>query len=83
MAPIPTKIPLDIPKFKGDTSEDSGDHVATFHLWCSSNSLTDDFIHLRLFQCTLMGVVEKWYIDLPGGTYGNFNKIFFVFLSHF
>jgi hypothetical protein len=52
---IPTKLPLDILKFEGKTGEDPGDHVTTFHLWCSSNSLNDDSIHLRLFQCTLMG----------------------------
>jgi hypothetical protein len=40
--PVPTKIPSDIPKFKGKSGEDPGDHVTTFHLWCSSNSLNDD-----------------------------------------
>jgi hypothetical protein len=81
--PIPTKLPSDIPKFEGNTGEDLGDHVTTFHLWCSSNSLNDDSIHLRLFQCTLMGVTMKWYIELPGGTYGTFNQMVLVFLNHF
>jgi hypothetical protein len=81
--PIPTKIPSDIPKFKGKTGEDPGDHITNFHLWCSSNSLNDDSIRLRLFQCTLMRVAMKWYIELPGGTYGNFNQIVLVFLNHF
>ena len=36
---VPTKLPSDIPKFKGKTEEDLSEHVTTFHLWCSSNSL--------------------------------------------
>jgi hypothetical protein len=47
--PIPTKLPSDILKFKGKAGEDPGDHITTFHLWCSSNSLNDDFIHLIFF----------------------------------
>jgi hypothetical protein len=70
-------------KFKGKTGEDLGDHVTTFHLCCSSNSLNDDSILLRLFQRTLMGVAVKGYIDLPGGTYRNFNQMVLVFLNHF
>ena len=57
---VPTKLPSDIPKFEGKNGEDHGDHVTTFHLWCSSNSLNDDSICLRLFQRTLIGVAEKW-----------------------
>jgi hypothetical protein len=57
--PMPTKLPLDIPKFKANPNEDLGDHVYTFHLWCSSNSLRDESIQLHLFQCTLIGSVEK------------------------
>ena len=48
--PVPIKLPSDIPKFEGKTGEDVGAHITTFHLWCSSNSLNDDFIRLRLFQ---------------------------------
>jgi hypothetical protein len=81
--PFPTKIPSDIPKFKGKNGEDHGDHVTTFHLWCSSKSLNDDSIRLRLFQCTLTGVVAKWYIKLPRGTYITFNQMVLVFLNHF
>jgi hypothetical protein len=81
--PIPTKLPSDIPKFKGKTSEDPGDHVTTFHLWCSSNSLNDDSIHLILFQCTLTGVAVKWYIEILGGRYKIFNQMVLVFLNHF
>jgi hypothetical protein len=47
---IPTKLPSDIPKFDGKAGEDPKNHVMTFHLWCSSNSLMDDSIRLRLFQ---------------------------------
>jgi hypothetical protein len=81
--PFPTKLPSDIPKFKGNTGEDPSDHVTTFHFWCSSDSLNDDSIHLRLFQHTLMGVIAKWYIELPGGTYKKFNQMVLVFLNHF
>ena len=54
---IPTKLPSDIPKFEGKPGEDPSEHVTTFHLWCSSNSLHDDSIRLRLFQRTLNGPV--------------------------
>jgi hypothetical protein len=47
---IPTKLPSDIPKFDDKVGEDPNNHVMTFHLWCSSNSLMDDSIRLRLFQ---------------------------------
>jgi hypothetical protein len=71
---IPTKLPLEIPKFEGKNGEDPSDHVNTFHLWCSSNSLNEDSIRLRLFQCTLIRVVTKWYIELPRGAYGTFSQ---------
>jgi hypothetical protein len=29
------------------------------------------------------GVAVKWYIELPGGTYINFNQMVLVFLNHF
>jgi hypothetical protein len=57
--PVPTKLSSDILKFEGKSGEDPGDHVTTFHLWCSSNSLNEDPICLRLFQRTLMGVSVK------------------------
>jgi hypothetical protein len=80
---VPTNIPSDIPKFEGNTGKDLGDHVTTFHLWCSSNSLNDDFIHLRLFQCTLMVVTTNSYIELPSETYMIFTQTVLVFLNHF
>jgi hypothetical protein len=81
--PVPTKLPLDIPKFEGKNGDDPGDHVTTFHLWFSSNSLNDDSISLRLFQCTLIGVAAKWHIELPKGAYGTFSQLVMVFLKHF
>jgi hypothetical protein len=81
--PIPTKLPSDIPKFEGKNGEDLGEHVTTFHLWCSLNSLNHDIIRLRLFQCTLIGVVSQWYIELPKGTYGSFNQFVVAFLNQF
>ena len=44
--PVPTELPPDIPKFEGKVGDDLGAHVTTFHLWCSSNSLNDDTIHM-------------------------------------
>jgi hypothetical protein len=67
--PVPTKHLSDILKFEGKNGEDPGDHVTTFHLWCSSNSLNDDSIRLRLFQRILIEVAAKWYIELPKGAY--------------
>jgi hypothetical protein len=68
--PVPTKLPSDILKFEGKNGEDPSDHVTSFHLWSSSNSLNDDSICLRLFQCTLIEVAAKWYIELPRGHMG-------------
>jgi hypothetical protein len=47
---IPAKLLFDIPKFDGKVGEDPKNHIMTFHLWCSSNSLMDDSIPLCLFQ---------------------------------
>jgi hypothetical protein len=82
-APIPTKLPSNILKFEGKNGKDPGDQVTTFHLWFSSNSLNDDSIRLILFQCTLFGVVLKWYIELPRGAYWTFSQMVLVFLNHF
>jgi hypothetical protein len=81
--PVLTKLPLYILKFEGNTGEDPSDQVTIFHLWCSSNSFNDDSIHLILFRRTVTGVSTKWYIELPGGTYSNFNQMVLVFLNHF
>jgi hypothetical protein len=81
--PMPTKLPSDIPKFEAKPNEDPGDHVTTFHLWCSSNSLKDDSVELRLFQCTLIGSAVKWYIELDRSRYSFFGELAMAFLNHF
>jgi hypothetical protein len=81
--PMPTKLPSDIPKFEAKPNEDPCDHVTTFHLWCSSNSLKDDFIQLLLFQCTLIGSAAKWYIELDRSRYSSFGELAMAFLNHF
>jgi hypothetical protein len=80
---IPAKLPSDIPKFDGKSGEDPNNHVMTFHLWCSSNSLMDDSIRLRLFQRTLTGFATKWYIELPRAYFHDFNSLSMSFLMHF
>jgi hypothetical protein len=70
--PVPTNLPLYIPKFEGNNCEDLVDHDTTFHLWFSSNSLNDDCIRLILFQHTLTMVSVKWYIELPRRAYKTF-----------
>jgi hypothetical protein len=81
--PMLTKLPSDIPKFESKPNEDPGDHVTTFHLWCSSNSLKDDSVQLRLFQCTLIGSAAKWYIELDRSRYSFFGELAMAFLNHF
>jgi len=78
-----TNFPLDIPKFEVKPNEDPSDHVATFHLWCSSNSLRDDSVQLHLFQCTLIGSVAKWYIEIDHSIYSSFGELEMDFLNHF
>jgi hypothetical protein len=77
------KFPSDIPKFKDRPNEDPGDHVTTFHLQCSSYSLKDDSIQLRLFQRTLIGSAVKWYIELDRSRYTSFGELEMDFLNHF
>jgi hypothetical protein len=81
--PMLTKLPLDIPKFEAKTNEDTGDHVTTFHLWYSSNSLRDESIQLQLFQCTLIGSAAKWYIELDPSQYSSFGELEMALLNHF
>ena len=83
MAHVPIKLPSYIPKFEGKSSEYPGAHITTFHLWCSSNSLNDDYVRLRLFQRTLTHVAAKWYIELPSAAYDRFLDLEPVFLNHF
>jgi hypothetical protein len=46
---MPNKLPLDIPQFEGKVGEDPSNHIISFHLWCSSNSIIKYSIRLRLF----------------------------------
>lgn len=80
---MPTKLPLDIWKFEGKEGEDPRNHVVNFHLWCSSNSITDDTIWLQLFQFTLTGPTMKWYVDQPSASHGNFNSLDTTFPTFF
>jgi hypothetical protein len=80
---IPAKLPSDIPKFDGKVGEYPNNHIMTFHLWCSSNSLMDDSIRLRLFQRTLTGSVVKWYIKSPRCFFTGFNTLAMAFLTHY
>jgi hypothetical protein len=78
-----TKFPLEIPKFKENLAEDSSDHVTTFHIWCSSNSLKDDSIQLCLFQFTLTESAAKWYIEIDCSRYSSFGEFEIPLLNHF
>jgi hypothetical protein len=80
---IPAKLSFDILKFDEKPGEDPKNHVMTFHLWCSSNSLMDDSIHLRLFQRPIIGATMKWYIELLRNSFVNFNSLSMDFLMHF
>ena len=85
----PTEKSSDILKFEGSSGEDLTNHITTFHLWCSSNSLIDGSIRLRLFQCTLTGNAVKWYIHLRGEMFSTFGELdttllnYFQFLIHY
>jgi hypothetical protein len=81
--PIPINLPSDIPKCKGKNGDDPAYHVTTFHLWCSSNSINDNSIRLRLFQCNPTWVAMKWYIELPRGACRTFSQMVLFFLNHF
>jgi hypothetical protein len=80
---MPTKFPSYIPKFEAKPNENLGDHVTTFHLWCSSNSLRDDSVQLCLLQHTLIGSVVKGYIEFDHSIYSTFGELAMVFLNHF
>jgi hypothetical protein len=78
-----TRLPSNIPKFEAKPNEYPGDHVTTFHLWCSSNSLRDESIQLHLFQHTLIRSVVKWYIEIAHSRYSSFGELAMAFLNHF
>lgn len=60
---MPTQLCSDIPKFEGIGGEDPTNHVRSFHMWFSSNSIIDDSVCIRLSQCMLIGEAYKWYVD--------------------
>jgi len=60
---MPTKFPLDIPKFEGKVWKDPTNDVMFVHLWFSSNNIIENIVGLRLFQHTLIELVTKWYIE--------------------
>lgn len=80
---MPNKLPSDIPNFEGKSGDDPSNHVMNYHLWCASNSLIDDSIRLHIFQRNLIGIAAKWYIELPRGSFNNFNALATAFLTHF
>ena len=43
----------------------------------------DDFSRLRLFERTLMGTTEKWYIELPQHSFVDFGSLATMFITHF
>jgi hypothetical protein len=80
---MPTKLPSDIPKFEGKAGDDPANHVMTFHLWCSSNSIMEDSVRLRLFQRTLTGPSAKWYVEEKSGSHSTFESLAKSFLTFF
>lgn len=67
-----TKLPLDIPKFKGQETKDLANHIMSFHVSCSSNNIIEDLVHLCLFQRTLMGSSTRRYVKEQNETYDTF-----------
>jgi hypothetical protein len=80
---MPTKIPSDIAKFEGKVGDDPANHIMTFHLWCSSNSIMDNSVRLRLFQHTLTGPSAKWYVEEKSGSHVTFESLAKSFFTIF
>jgi len=80
---IPHKLPSKILKFNGNPREDPSNHVMTFHLWCSSNSLNNDSVRLCLFQRTPTSLAAKWYIELAIASFDNFTTLATTYFTHF
>jgi hypothetical protein len=80
---MPTKLPSNIPKFEGKSGEYPANHVMTFQLWCSSNNIMDESIHLSLFQQTLTGPSTKWYVEKKSGSHVTFESLAKAFLAFF
>lgn len=80
---VPTKLPLNILKFERKAGEDPSNHVMLFHLCCSSNSLMDYSIRLRLFHWTLICLGAKRYIELPPSSFVDFGSLMITLLNPF
>jgi hypothetical protein len=80
---IPTKLSSDIPKFEGKAGDNLANYIKTFHLWCSSNKIMGDSIHLRLFQSTLTSPSTKWYVEEKYGSHVTFESLAKAFLTFF
>jgi hypothetical protein len=80
---MPTKLPSDIRKFEGKVGDDPANHIMTFHLWCSSNSIMEDSVRLHLFQRTLTGPSAKWYVEEKSGSHTTFESLAKAFLTFF
>lgn len=80
---IPTKLPIDIPKFEGKSCEDPSNHVMNYHVWCVSNSLNNDSVRLQLFQQTLTSSEAKCYEEFMRTSINTFNAHATTFLTHF
>jgi hypothetical protein len=80
---MPTKLPSNIMNFEGKVGEYPVNHVMTFHLWCSSNKIMDDSLHLSLFQITLTGSSTKWYVNEKSRSHVTFESLAKAFLSFF
>jgi len=80
---MPNNLPSYIPKFEGNAREDPTNHIHSFYMWCSSNSITDDSIHLWLFQCTLTRDAAMWYVDEAAASHSIFSTLAKEFLSYF
>lgn len=77
------KIPIDILNFVGKTREDPIMHITTYHLWCVSNSLLDDSMHIQHFPHTLTNNTSKCFIELLSTLFNSFSTLEIAFLMHF
>jgi hypothetical protein len=78
-----TKLPSNMLKFERNSREELSTHIMTYNLWCSSKSLMDDSIRLHILQISLTKRTTKWYIELKGDSFNNFNDLEMVFLTHY
>jgi len=77
------ELPSNILRFEGNPREGPTNHVHPFHMWCSSNSITNDSIHLWLFQCMVTEATTKWYVDNARATHSTLATLFETFISYF